>query len=226
MATNLFKTASVIAAKPVAGKKPIVRAILIEYLEVYAAIDHTTKWLKGIAEVVKTSVVDAAKAKFIADGIAKKAKPDSFDGKEGDATAKLIIGKRSSASGLNDVEKELAAKYNVPVEVVADRPETFIINPEHLDWINKNGAKVSAALMKLGAPQDIIKFQETTTKTVTTEDSIDYVFRTYHEKPEIIEALLPVVASISVKPKFNAEESEDENKDAALEVLKAYLGED
>jgi hypothetical protein len=213
MATaNLFKNAKVIEAKGTAKAKPNKAKILVEGLEVYAAIDHAIKWLTTSLATAKMPIAEFASEKAIADGSKLKAKAwSSFDAEEGNATANIQLKKRSTNSGLNDIEKELVATYKVPVEVAADRPETFIINPERLDWINKNADVVSKALAKLGAPDDIIQFQTATTKTVTTDDSIDFVFRTYADKPDVIAQLLPVVGVVSIKPKFSGD---------ALEVLK------
>jgi superfamily II helicase len=226
-ATNLFTSAKTIAAKPTAGKKAAKVTTLIEGLEIYAAIDHSVKWLTTIGKTIKADIIDVVTEKFIRDGIAKRGAPVNFDGSEGAAVASIQLRKRSSASGLNDIEIEMAAKYNVPTETVSDRPETFIINTDHLDWLLKNSAKLSAVLNKFGAPPDLFQKQEATTKVVTTDDSIDHVFRNFHDQPSVIAALLPVVTVISVGPKFKAEDEEDLNNQGALALLKSYIaGED
>jgi hypothetical protein len=219
--TNLFTTAKVIKAKDTAGKKPEKSKTLVEGLEVYAAIDHSIKWLKTLLETSKFTVAEVANQKFIADGIKILGKPANFDGEEGDATGNIQLKKRMSTSGLNDIEKELAAEYKIPTVEVSDRPETYIFNPDHAEWLQKNAAKVSAALIKLGAPDDVIQFQNATTKTVVTDDSIDFVFRTYAKKPEVIAQLLPVVSTFAIKPKFD--NGDDGANDKALNVIKGFI---
>jgi hypothetical protein len=221
-ATNLFTTAKVIEAKGTAGKKSAKSLTLIEGLEVYAAIDHSIKWLKTVLETSKGIVAETAIQKFIADGIKALAKPANFDGEEGDATGNIQLKKRMSTSGLNDIEKELAAEYKIPTVELSDRPETYIFNPAHAEWLQKNAAKVSAALIKLGAPEDVIQFQNATTRVITTDDSIDFVFRTYAKKPDVIAQLLPVVSTFAIKPKFD--DGDDAANDKALNVIKSFIG--
>lgn len=216
-AINLFETAkSVKPATSAAGKK--APATLIEKLEVYAAIDHTVKWLKTLGETVKSSINEVATEKFVTDGCALKKQPENFDAKEGKATGNIQCKKRASNSALTDIEIELANRYDVPL---TNDQKLFVFNPIHQAWLAENAAKVSAALAKLGAPTDIIATSGGD-KTITTDDSIDFVFRTYADKPEVVEALLPVVGVIAVKPKF-AEGGETVNN-TAFDTLKAYLG--
>jgi hypothetical protein len=223
MATpNLFDTAKVLETKASAGKKPAKSRTLIEGLELYAAIDHSIKWLKTTLETAKVTVIDAALEKFIADGIATKAKPGSFDAEEGKATGNLQFKKRSSASGLNPIERDLCETHKVPTEELADRPEGILWNQAHDAWLQANSAKISAALAKLDAPADIFLKQTASTKVVTTDDSIDFVFRTYAKKPDILAQLIPVVATLAVKAKYDA--GDDSVNDTALDAIKEFLG--
>jgi hypothetical protein len=223
-APNLFTTAKVLETKATAGKKPVKTKTLLEGLELYAAIDHSIKWLTTALATAKTAVGEAALEKFVADGIAAKAKPENFDAEEGKATGNIQLKKRASTSGLNDIERDLCDTHKVPTVEVSDRAETFIFNPDHAKWLEVNAAKVSAALLKLGAPTDIIQMQTATTKTVTTDDSLAYVFRTFFKKPEVIAQLLPVVGTLAIKPKYAASEVDIINDDKALEVIKGFIG--
>lgn len=222
--TNLFKNATVVEAKGTKGKKTAKATTEVEGLELYAAIDHSIKWLKTLLETTKTTVIEVATHKFVADGVKIGGKPANFDGEEGKAVANIQLKKRSSASGLNDIELALCNEYNVPTEQVSDRPVTYIFNPAHLAWIEANGMKLSAALAKIpGAPGDLIQKQEATTKIITTDDSLDFVFRTLAKKPDVIAQLLPVVGTLAIKPKYEASEIASSNDSNALETIKTLI---
>lgn len=225
MAANLFTTAKVLEAKGTKAKKPVKVTTLVEGLELYAALDHSIKWLKTVLETTKTTVLETAIQKFVTDGARLQSKPTNFDGEEGKATANIQLKKRASTSGLNDIELELVNEYKVPVEQVSDRPETLIVNPEHLEWLLKNSDKISAAITKIpGAPTELFQMQQATTKFVTTDDSIDFVFRTFNKKPEVIAKLLPVIATLAIKPKFDT--ADESVNDTALDVIKEFLTDD
>lgn len=222
-ATNLFSTATVLEAKGSKAKKPAKSYVLVEGLELYAAIDHSIKWLKTVLETTKSTISETAIEKFVADGVKIGAKPANFDGEEGKATANIQLRKRSSASGLNDIEVALCNEHKVPTEQTSDRAETYIFNPAHLAWIEANGMKISAALSKIpGAPADLIQKQEATTKVITTDDSLDFVFRTLSKKPGVIAQLLPVVGSLAIKPKYD--DGDESANDKALEVIQKFVG--
>jgi hypothetical protein len=216
--TNLFTTAKTVAAKPATkGKKPEVKAVELTGLEKLAALDALAKAIKGLIETTKAEVNEGATDIFVARGQEIGTQPDNFHAEEGAATASVQLKKRSSASGLSEIEIEQAKKAGIPLEVVADRPETYIFNPEHLDWLTKNGASVSKALVKLGAPSDVIQFQEASTKTVTTDESLGVLF-TKSEK--VIRELLPVVGTLAVKPTYAGA---DELTEKVLKVISAKL---
>jgi hypothetical protein len=213
--TNLFTTAKTVAAKPAKGKKPETKTVELAGLEKLAALDALAKAIKGLIETTKAEVNEGATDVFVTQGQDIKSQPENFKAEEGAATASVQLKKRSSASGLSEIEIEQAKKAGIPLEVVADRPETYIFNPEHLDWLAKNGASVSKALVKLGAPSDVIQFQEASTKTVTTDESLNVLF-TKSEK--VIRDLLPVVGTLAVKPTYAGA---DELAEKVLEVLAA-----
>jgi hypothetical protein len=210
MATNLFTSAKTLTAKAPKAKKAEAPAIEIEGLENYAALDALEKAVKTLKETARVSVTDAAKDIFVNTGTKINAKPENFKAKEGNATASIQLKQRSSASGLTDIEIALLDKADIPTQVVEDRPETYIFNPAHLEWLAKNGAAVSKALIKLGAPDDVIQLQESTKKTVTTAESLDVLFA----KPaKTINELIAIVGSIAIRPSF-------EDQDKAFDLVK------
>ncbi len=212
--TNLFTSAKTVAAKTSKAKKATAPAIDIEGLENYAALDALEKAVKTLKETARAAVNTAAKDVFVDAGTKINAKPENFKGKEGNATASIELKKRSSASGLSDIEIEQLAKAGIPTEEVADRDETYIFNIAHLDWLAKNGAAVSKALVKLGAPADIIQLQEASKKTVTTTESLDVLFT----KPaKIVNELLTIVGTIAIKPSF-------EDQDKAFDLVRKLAG--
>lgn len=214
ISTNLFTSAKTVAAKTSKAKKPTVPAVEVEGLENYAALDALEKAVKTLKETARATVNTASKEIFVDAGTKINAKPENFKGKEGNATASIELKKRSSASGLSDIEIEQLAKAGIPTEEVADRDETYIFNPAHLEWLAKNGAAVSKALIKLGAPADIIQLQEASKKTVTTTESLDVLFT----KPaKIVNELLTIVGTIAIKPSF-------EDQDKAFDLVRKLAG--
>lgn len=211
--TNLFATAETVKPKKAAPTSKTVEAHELEGLEDYAALDALEKAVKSIKEIVRTPVTDAANEIFIKNGFDKGAKPENFKGTDGEATASIQLRQRSSASGLTTDEIEILDRYGIPMEEVADRDETYIFNPQHLDWLAKNGAAVSKALIALGAPEDIIQFQEATKKTIVTKESLDIVF-TLAEKT--IRKCLGICSSITIVPKF-------ENQDKAFDLVRKLV---
>jgi hypothetical protein len=219
MATpNLLSNAKVIEAKSSKAKKPAHKPVTeLEGLEAYAAVDHTIKWLKGVAETLKASVNETILAKFITDGSKVEHKPESFDAFEGHAKANIQLRKRSTASGLADTEIELCNQHGIPTETVSDRPATYIINPDHLEWLTKNIGKLAKIP---GCPEDLFQYQEATTKTVTTDETLDYVFKNFANKTDVLELILPVVATLAIKPRLDTgDESADEFSLKVLEKL-------
>lgn len=218
-ATNLFTTAKVVA-KSAAAKKADTAKTEIEGLEIVGAIDHTIKWLTAVLESAKATVWDSASPKFIADGIKAEKQPENFNGFEGKTTANLQLRKRASSSGFNDIELELVNEHKVPTTTSGG---LMFVNPERMEWLMKNSAKISAAIAKIpDAPVDL--FQVQPTKTVASDATIDYVFRAFKKDPATIAKLLPIVSTFAIKPKFDT--ADEEANDKALAVINKFLSEE
>jgi hypothetical protein len=154
---------------------------------------------------------------FIADGVKGKQQPENFKGVEGYVEASCQLKKRSSNSGLDDLEIQLCEKHGIPTVEEVDRHECFVFNPAHADWLTKHGPAVSAALIKLGAPADIIQKQDEKKKVCVADDAIDVLFK----KPKaVVDQMLPVVSDLAIRPKVPAENLE-EAFDLVVKVLKA-----
>lgn len=106
--------------------------------------------------------------------------------------------RRGSNRGLNDLELAVIDANKLPVEEVADRPETLIINPEQLAWLMDHKAEFNAALATVkGMPADLFQFQTATKKKVVTDETLAAMAKLPKEK---IKDVLPIVTTITVKP--------------------------
>lgn len=163
-------------------------------LEVYAQIDALEKQLESLKKTVaRPEVVAVMVERFIEN------KGANYDGTEGDATGKLMLNKRSSASGLKDNELELLTQHNIPVERIEG---DFKLNVAGLSAKKLN--EVSDAIRAIkGLPDDFITFDDSKARTVTTEKSLEAVFK-INDK-DAIRQLIPVVGTIMIKPKYSGE---------------------
>ena len=210
---NLFTTAKVIET----AKKGSAKAktfLPVDGLEVYAAIDHSIKWLTTLLETAKAPITEFANAKWIEEGIKHKKKPGNFDGSEGDATGNIQLKRRASNSGLTDIEKALCEENDIPLGTSGGN---LMFNPEYTEWVIKNSAKLSAAFAKIeGCPADLIV--TTPVKDVATDESIDVAFKTLGKNA--LAEILPVLTTLAVKPQF------DDANDKALSIIKSFAGHD
>lgn len=196
----MFETAKKSTTKA-APKKSAKEKVVIEVpgMETLATIKTITKALEGLAESVEAEVKDDMASNFVKLGCAKKKKPDSFTGVEGNATASCELRKRSARSVLSAEEQELLKKHKVSMETVEDVKETFVINYAYKDDQVLLG-KVSNAISKIkGMPEDFIVHQEQQARVTTTADSLDEIFQ---KKPDVAAMLLSVVGTLAVKPKL------------------------
>lgn len=213
-APNLFTTAKVVVSKATAKKA--VETIECKELELYAAIDHSIKWLASVLETVKAGIITEIVApKFVADGTKIEKKPDNFNAEEGKATANIQAKKRASNSAFTDIELEILEEYKVPTATSGGQ---YIINPDHSEWLEKNSDKLSAALIKAGAPINL--FERLPTKVIAADDSIDFIFKNKFQS-DVIAKLLPIVTTFAIKPKFDT--ADEEANEKALAVISKLL---
>lgn len=190
--------------------------IAINDLETLASIDAVVKALEALRGTVESSVKGQMHDQFVAAGMDRGSKPDSFRGVEGNASASCEIRKRSTRSVLSSADVELLTKHGVEVEVLEDVAETFVINPDYAGDGELLG-KISEALSGIdGLPEDFIQHQAGVTRTVASNKTVDQVFAQKDE--QVVRDLMKVVTTLAVKPKL---ETDDLGK--AMEMLNSML---
>lgn len=195
---NLFTNAAVVPAKEATAKKSKAASHEIEGFGMYGKLIAAGKAIEGLVATYRTIIEPQIIDVFVADGVKHKKRPENFKGKEGDVTGSCELRKRSSASALSPAEKEICDKHNIKTEVVQDRPETFIVNPEYANDM-KLLAAVSDAVSKIkGFPTDFFLKQEATKKTVITEEGLDSIFT---KEADEIRILMSIAGTLAVKPK-------------------------
>lgn len=204
------------ATKKAAAKTEVTE---VAELELYAAIDHSIKWLTTVLETVKSGIfAETVVPKFVTDGIKAEKKPDNFNASEGAATANIQIKKRASNSAFNEIELAIVEEYKVPTDTSGG---LLYINPTHMEWLVKNSTKVSAALAKLDAPSDL--FEQQATKIISADTSLDYVCKQFKNSPDVIAKLLPIVGTLAIKPKFDT--ADEQANEKALALINKYIAE-
>jgi hypothetical protein len=196
MSKNLFNTATVIKSPAKSGKNGAKAEVTVKGLELYAALDAAAKAIKGLQEANRGELNDQIFGHFVNEGARSHTQPANFRGIEGEASASCELRKRSTRSVLNEQEVTILAENNIPVEVIEDKPETFIINPTYLEDA-KLMKKVGEQLGKItGIPADFILKQEAKRSTVASDESLAAVFKLAADK---IAELLPVVGVTAIK---------------------------
>jgi len=188
--TNLFESAKPVTSN-VKGKKTGDKFIPIEGLEAYCAVTTAIKALKAEEEVQRIAIDEQFDDYFATEGEQHKQRPENFKGMEGDTRASCELRRRTITSILKDPEIDKLNELKIPYETI---PDTFVLNPEHTDWIKKNAEKISVTLTKLGAPSDLIQIK--VGKRIVSDESIAAVFKLSRE--QILE-LLPIVSTYSIK---------------------------
>lgn len=214
---NIFDKAKTISSGKTT-KKSTKQEIGIDGLKEYASICTIEKTLKTIKETSRVAVDDSMMKHFVDVAIDTKRRPENFVGKDGNATASCELRIRSSASGLNDMELEVLAKHNIKTKVIEDKVETFVINPEYLkDQVILE--KISKLLSKdKSLPEDLFLKQESNKKIVVDDEAFADVFT----KPrDVLNEVLPIVATLAVKPKLDGIDAARE----AFDTVKELVGE-
>jgi hypothetical protein len=185
---NLFEQAK---AKPVKIAKA-AKTEEIHYdtpgLDKYAQIDALEKQLETLKKTLKAEVEGPMFDHFVEN------KGQNYKGKDVlGSKASLELRKRDSRRGLDEVELNLCAKYNISTQKVEG---DFKINLAGLS--QKKMEEVSKAISSVkGLPDDFIEFDASKERTITTENSIDDIFK-LNDK-EVIRTLLPIVGTTAIK---------------------------
>jgi len=205
-----------------ASKKKCEVQISMPGLKELAALDTMIKALTTLKETVEMDVKTAACVHFVKIGIEKKGRPENYNaietftnnGEDFDATASIQLRKRSEVSALSDDEVQILTENNLPYNETSKIANTYVINPKYFNN-QEILTKVEDALKGVeGLPEDFIMEQEGVTKRVVDETALDEVFKLSQEK--VLE-ILPILTTLAVKPKFNADMK------IALEVVEELM---
>ena len=206
------KTAPKKSAAKAGANKP---EFTVPGLAPYVALDLVEKRLKSLKAVLREPVNTFMHTHFVESAAKTHTVPVNFDGVDESAKANCQLRKNGANIPLSPEAADLLASHNVPVETVADMPDTFIINPEYLKDAGLMERVAKALQTVKDLPKDFIQHQEATTKRVVGEGTVEAVCKL--EDKATIEALLPLVTTLAVRPAKSGEE--DVDFVAALEVL-------
>lgn len=196
-----FKNAKTLAPTAPAKKGSKARQVEIGNLKNLATLVAIKKSVESMIEAFEEDVKSQAVVEFVKTGAAAKARPDNFEGIDGSATASVQLKKKASNIALSAEEVDLLARFKIPTEKRTDVHGTYVFDPEAL----KDEAKMEAIakLLEDAGHDDVIRYQEERSKTVVAEKALDEVFKL---DPVVIGDILPVIASIAVKPKVDEAE--------------------
>lgn len=189
---NLFEKAK---SNPVvkSPKSALTEAsVSMQKFEPYAFADALGKAIDSLKTSMKAALHEQMYAKYMVN------KGETFKGEEKTAKGTFMLNKRSSTSGLKEVEIELLEDSGISMQRIEG---DFKFNPTYMGdpAIQK---KISDAFKKAGLPDDIVQFDASKARTITTEDSINEVFKL--NDPDTIRALLPIVGVPTIKPQTSA----------------------
>lgn len=209
---NMFAAAAAVSAPPPAKaskKKEDIRRFP-ETLSQLAAVETALKFLDGRKTVLQGLVKETMADEFVDSGMRIGKQPENFKAVSDLAFATCQLKKRSATSVLSQEEQELLEKMDVPVEKVVTveshfyfNPAIFEMGPEVLQEISEKLSTVKAL-----AGMQVIMHQAEVSKVVASDDSIDAVFKNKDES--MVRKMLPMVSTLAVGPKMNADVGIDE----------------
>lgn len=196
-----FKNAKTLAPTAPAKKGSKARQVEIGNLKNLATLVAIKKSVESMIEAFEEDVKSQAVVEFVKTGSAAKARPANFEGIDGSATASVQLKKKASNIALSAEEIDLLARFKISTEKRTDVHGTYVFDPEAL----KDEAKMEAIakLLEDAGHDDVIRYQEERSKTVVADAALDEVFKL---DPVVIGDILPVIASIAVKPKVDEDE--------------------
>lgn len=190
--------------KVVKGKKKAVDAVTITGLEDLAIVKAVIKQLETLETTLKTEVNDQMLDHFVDAGIEAGKKPANFSGTDTNASGSMQLRKRSARSVLTPSDIDLLDELGISYDESDD--SFFFINKKYADD-DKLLTKVSKALDKVaGIPTDFIV--ATATKYVTTDESIDELFKIEKLKPAKAREVLQVVGTLASRVKYEGDHDE------------------
>lgn len=170
----MFKNAKILEKAPeVKGKKAPREEVKVKGVEEFAQLAAAEKAIASAKAVLQESMVETVSAKFMKDIKDSGGKtPDSFNAVEGLGSINCQLKKRSTASALNEEERQILDGAKVPYHRQVTTPKLFAINPNYATD-EKMLEKVEKALAKLGLPDDFIVVQEEQAKYVIDDKALD-----------------------------------------------------
>lgn len=221
---SIFKNAASKApVKPTKAKTAKVDpTITLSGLEAFASICAFEKALESIKKTLEGDLKAAGVAIMVTDGIAIARRPENLKAVEGLAEASVQLRCKASNIPLSAEDAERITAHDIPLKTIDKVTDTFIINPAYATD-EKLLDKVSRALEKVpGLPEDFIQKQEDKVVIVDGDNTLNALFALTDDngKPnrDLIEGLLPLVTSTSIRPKLNAE------LETAIENVASLLG--
>jgi hypothetical protein len=199
---NMFAAATTVTTKKPAKATKKAETVSVPGMLAYASVCAAITALGGLKATLEGRVKGTMLDHFIKVGMERKSRPDNFEGTEGVATASCQLKVRGGNSPLKPEEVEILNKHDIPVTLIDEVEECFIINPAYKDD-QKLLEQVSKALQGVkGLPADFIMKQEQK-KAVANEDAMNAVFKL--ADADLVRDLMPLVAIPSVRPTLEGE---------------------
>lgn len=199
--------AKIAPAKPAKGNAKAT--VAIKGLQDYAFLTAIEKAIAGVKTSFRATVIDQAADTFYSTICSTKAKPASYRGEEGIATASIECRKRGANSPLSENEVSLLRDHGLEPHKEVSVPELFGINPAYA--ANKDLMdRVEAALKTVkDLPADFIVVQDEKYKYSVTDEMLNTACATALPKE-----VVSVLTTLAVKPKLS-----ETNMDELLKFL-------
>jgi hypothetical protein len=211
---DMFAAAPTVATpKKEKGKKAKPELSIGANLDVLAAADAVAKTLKGVQEAYGTMVKTTMTQHFAKEGTILGRRPENVRGTGLTSEASLELRKRDERRHLEKSEVAALEAAGVKIEKKTVQEEKYYFNdavladPELREKISK-----ALSLIDFGGESPILK-QEKQEVQIVTDESVEQAFA--GKTPEEAEALMNLVGTLAIKPKFNG------SLRAAMETLEA-----
>lgn len=166
--------------------------LIVEGVKLLAQIQAVMQAIGAVYSTVEAEVKDAAKTIYVERGVSSHRQPDNFDIYEDNCSANYQMRKRSSRSVLTQSEVDVLTNASVSFEMAVTQKEMYTINPAYTNN-QELLQKISDRISRIpDLPSDFIQYISEEVKPVTTNTSIDDVFRNTRDI-ESARALLDIV---------------------------------
>lgn len=189
---NIFDKARATPTAKAGKEKAEEVKLLTKGLEEYAMLDALKKQIDALMKAAKPAITDQMYAQFL------KNKGETYKGEEKLATSTMVLSKRNSTSGLNEMEAAFLEMNSISTTRIEGDFKLNIdgVSPAKLQ-------EVSDAISKIkGLPEDFLEFDASKARTITTDKSIEEAFRL--NDVDTIKEVLKIVGTPMIKPKTSA----------------------